>query len=30
MPEPEIPDKYLGDYARILGEVAATGHAADP
>ncbi|MFD3489982.1 PucR family transcriptional regulator [Streptomyces sp. NPDC058690] len=25
MPEPEIPDEYLGDYARILGEVAATG-----
>ena len=25
MPEPEIPDEYLGGYARILGEVAATG-----
>lgn len=25
MPEPEIPYEYLGDYARILGEVAATG-----
>ncbi|MET8184588.1 helix-turn-helix domain-containing protein [Streptomyces sp. NPDC005246] len=25
MPEPEIPEDYLGDYARILGEVAATG-----
>ncbi|MFE4918568.1 PucR family transcriptional regulator [Streptomyces sp. NPDC056661] len=25
MPEPEIPEEYLGDYVRILGEVAATG-----
>ncbi|MFD4228329.1 PucR family transcriptional regulator [Streptomyces sp. NPDC058545] len=25
MREPEIPDEYLGNYARILGEVAATG-----
>lgn len=25
VPEPEIPDEYLGGYARILGEVAATG-----
>ncbi len=25
VPEPEIPDECLGDYARILGEVAATG-----
>lgn len=25
MPVPEIPDEYLGDYARILGEVAGTG-----
>ncbi|WP_030972599.1 PucR family transcriptional regulator [Streptomyces sp. NRRL S-1824] len=25
MPVPEIPDEYLGGYARILGEVAATG-----
>lgn len=25
MPEPEIPDKYLGEYTHILGEVAATG-----
>ncbi|MEE1773473.1 helix-turn-helix domain-containing protein [Streptomyces sp. JV185] len=25
MPEPEIPDELLGDYARILADVAATG-----
>lgn len=30
MAEPEIPEEFLGDHARVLGEVADTGQPAHP